>query len=164
MVGKPANLVLYFFCSIYLLTYNVAREDISEDLTNLFDFQRVGVHDMYVITLEEITFSSLYTSDQYMSKLDKIFGERNYVRLKRLRFMITSLSIYVPKDKLHKFHHVKVCSWSGLRLPINESAFSIFLDTLGANGHYVAQRWHWDSSVLREYVDGLYWSSSGPSS
>ncbi|XP_017483063.1 PREDICTED: synaptojanin-1-like [Rhagoletis zephyria] len=37
--------------SIYLLTYNVARQSPAEDLTDLFDFQRVGAHDIYTDTV-----------------------------------------------------------------------------------------------------------------
>lgn len=91
-----------------MLTYNVARQSPSEDLIDLFDFQRVGAHDIYVVAMEELTFWSMVTWDPYMSQFDHLFRERGYVRLERVRFMITSLSIYVPKNKLAKFHNVNV--------------------------------------------------------
>lgn len=58
--------------------------------------------------MEELTFWSMVTWDPYMSQFDSIFRERGYVRLERVRFMITSLSIYVPKNKLSRFHNVTV--------------------------------------------------------
>lgn len=91
-----------------MLTYNVNGKDSPDDLSGLFDFQRLGDHDIFVIALEELSLFSIVSWEPYMAGFDQVFKQRGYVRLIRSRWMVTSLSIFVPRNKITDFHHVKV--------------------------------------------------------
>jgi len=103
-------ILLFIISSIYLLTYNLNQQNpsVADDLVGLFDFQKLGVHNMYVIALEELTYLSMISWDAYMNAFDEIFRDRGYVRLHRNRYMLTSLSIYVPRADLSDYYGVVV--------------------------------------------------------
>lgn len=90
------------------MTYNVNKKSPAQDIQGLLDIKRCGLHDMFVIALEELSHFTLISSDPYLKNFDILFSNYGYVRLRRDRYMITSLSIYVRRDRLNQYYDVLV--------------------------------------------------------
>lgn len=90
------------------MTYNVAGESPSEDLSGLFEhFQ--DKHDIYVVALQELPYSVIITCvDAYMKQLDALFEAKGYVRLEKKRMTVTALYIYVKQNEVAEFGQVAV--------------------------------------------------------
>lgn len=93
-----------------MVTFNVAGESPSEDLSGLFDhFQEE--HDIYVVALQELPNLVIITGvDAYMKQLDALFEAKGYIHLEKKRMTVTALYIYVKQNEVTEFAHVTV-SW-----------------------------------------------------
>ncbi|KAI2799902.1 Inositol polyphosphate phosphatase, catalytic domain ues [Blomia tropicalis] len=136
--------------SIYLLTYNVNKKSPAQDIQGLLDIKRCGLHDMFVIALEELSHFTLISSDPYLKNFDILFSNYGYVRLRRDRYMITSLSIYVRRDRLNQYYDVLSDSVTtdtyyqkggiGVRLRYRDVKFAFVAAHLAAHDDFYEKR------------------------
>ncbi|CAG2116119.1 unnamed protein product, partial [Medioppia subpectinata] len=107
--------------SVQLITWNVKSEQCKCDLTQLLDIDvddpSVGhtsagqqpLADVYAIGLQEVAFrpTSLVFTDPWVTALDKLFRQLDYVRLKQIRLVGILLVVYTRRQLLPRFRSVE---------------------------------------------------------